>query len=109
MRTLTPIELSAKILSVDSILAVVNSDGHYLGEQETLKRMQTDFLYPSIADRRDHESWTATGSHDIRTVANQRARELLSTHYPSHLNLKTDDMLRNNHDIKLPRELMQAT
>ncbi len=106
LRSLAPVEVSSATLNVAMIAEVSNGDGHYLGQQETLHRMQTDFLYPSISDRRDHEAWTADGAPDIRSVANQSARKTLEQHYPAHFSATLDKKLRQQHDIRLPADLM---
>ncbi|OED39839.1 trimethylamine methyltransferase [Chromatiales bacterium (ex Bugula neritina AB1)] len=109
MRTLSPIDTSGDILSVDSIANVVNGDGHYLGQTETLNRMQTDFLYPGIADRRNHEVWAEDGAPDIRTVANKRAKQLLESHFPSHISPQADKLIRDRYDIRLDKYRMQSS
>jgi trimethylamine--corrinoid protein Co-methyltransferase len=107
LRSLAPVEVSDETLSVKLVSEVVLGDGHYLGHADTLKRMQSDFLYPSIADRRDHAVWAADGSLDIRSVAKKHTRTLLATHFPSHIDAVTDAGLRIEHDIRIPTERMQ--
>ena len=34
------------------IAEVSRSEGHYLGHPQTLARMERDYVYPSVADRR---------------------------------------------------------
>lgn len=109
LRTLTPVEVSANTLNIDQIIQAVSGEGHFLGHQETLERMQTDFLYPDIADRQPYEMWAANGANDIRTVANQRAQQLLQDHYPTHLSAAIDKRLRAEFDIQLPAHKTRAT
>ena len=61
LRTLSPVEMSESALNLDAIESVVAGEGHFLGHPETYKRMQTDFLYPEISDRRAREDWEADG------------------------------------------------
>jgi len=75
LRTLSPIEVSDETLDVEQALETVIGDGHDLARHDTLARMQTDFLYPDIADRDTYEVWVAKGSNDIRTIANRRAHK----------------------------------
>jgi len=106
-RTLTPIEVSEDTLAVSTIGNVVNDEGHFLGQSETYKRMKTDFLYPEIANRRSIEEWEKDGSQDIRAPAKERAKEVLSNHYPSHISADIENRLRDKFDIKLPAERMR--
>ena len=104
LRSLAPVEVNGDTVDIASIRNVVEGDGHFLGQQQTLQRMQTDFLYPSIADRRDHEVWSENGAKDIRTVANANAREILQHHFPSHVAADVDSALRQQFDIRLPEQ-----
>ena len=108
LRTLAPIEMSKSALNPDAIRSVVSGEGHFLGHPETFKRMQTDFLYPDVSDRRSHEEWEADGRPDIRRPANARAREILATHFPQHLPDTVDTRMRERFDIRLPKHKMKA-
>ena len=106
LRSISPLEVNAETLSVEIIADVVAGEGHFLGHGSTLRRMESDFLYPKIADRRPFAEWEADGSHDIRAVARERARQILDTHFPTHINAETDARLRATLDIRLPETLM---
>jgi trimethylamine--corrinoid protein Co-methyltransferase len=106
LRSLGAVEVSDTTLSAATIGEVVRGEGHYLGQAETLARMETDFLYPRIADRRTPDAWQADGARDIRDTARIRAREILATHFPAHIGEATDRILRSEFDIRLPREAM---
>lgn len=106
-RTLSPIEVSEDTLAISTIGHVIHDEGHFLGQSETYKRMKTDFLYPDIADRRSFEEWENDGSMDIRVSAKERAKEILSNHFPKHLSADIENSLRSKFDIKLPATRMQ--
>ncbi len=108
MKSLSAIEVSDETLALDAIDEVVHGEGHFLGRPETLERMQTDFVYPDIGDRRRIDEWQADGSRDIREVAQERTREILQRHYPEHLSVELDNALRERFDIRLPRSAMEA-
>lgn len=108
MKSLTAIEVSDETLALTAIDEVAHGEGHFLGQAETLQRMQSDFVYPQIADRRSIDEWTAGGSKDIREIARQRTREILQAHYPAHLSAELDAELRQKFDIRLPRTEMGA-
>jgi trimethylamine--corrinoid protein Co-methyltransferase len=108
LKSLSPIEVSDETLALAAIDQVVHGDGHFLGQAETLQRMQSDFVYPEIGDRRSIDEWEAAGSRDIRAVARDRTRQILGRHYPRHLSAQSDRRLRGEHDIRLPRAAMQG-
>jgi trimethylamine---corrinoid protein Co-methyltransferase len=108
MKSLAPIEVSDETLAIGAIGEVARGEGHFLGRAETLERMQSDFVYPQIADRRSIEEWEADGARDIRAVAIERTRDLLGRHYPAHIDAELDTRIRARFDIRLPRELMEA-
>ena len=106
LKSLMPIEVNTTTLALDSIDEVVHAEGHFLGQAETLARMQSDFVYPEIGDRRSIDEWEADGAQDIREVALLKTRQVLQQHYPRHLDIETDDRLRDRFDIRLPRSAM---
>lgn len=108
MRSLSPFEVNETTLAADMISEIVRGEGHFLGHSETYKRMESDFLYPEIADRKSPAEWEEAGSKDIREVAQEKVREILATHYPSHISAEVDPKLRAMFDIKLPKNRMQA-
>lgn len=106
-RSLSEIEVSQETLSNGAIAEIALGEGHFLGHPQTLARMQSDFLYPSLADRRSPEAWEAEGAKDIREVARQRAKDILATHFPGHLTGETDRALRAAFDIRLPETALK--
>jgi len=88
---------------------VVNGEGHFLGEDETIARMETDYFYPGVGDRNSPEDWADAGSTDVRQRARDRVSSTLSQHYPSHIDPAIDEKIRQHFKILLPRESMQAS
>jgi len=107
MKSLVGIEVSEQTLALKAIDEVAHDEGHFLGRSETFERMQSDFVYPQIGDRRNIEEWQADGSKNIHEVAIERTREILKTHYPSHISTELDAELRDKFDIRLPRSVMK--
>ena len=101
LRSVRGIETNEIDFSEQTIEEAVSGDGHFLGHMDTMARMETDYLYPMIADRRTVEEWELEGSKDIRSVARDKAREILSTHPPIYLNKSLDLKLRAHFNIKL--------
>lgn len=108
LRATAKVEVSSATLSTQMIIDSVRGEGHFLGHADTYRRMKTDFLYPSIADRRPLEAWETDGSRDIRSLARDRVRDILSSHFPDHLSGDIQRKLRNAHDIRLPEERMHS-
>ena len=106
LKTLAPIEISDETLALQSIDEVAHGEGHFLGRGETLARMQSDFVYPQIADRRSIEEWQADGARDVHEIALERTREILGEYFPGHISTELDAQLRDRFDIRLPREAM---
>lgn len=107
-RTLRGIEVSDETLAVEVIREVaLGGPGHFLGHAETLAKMQTEYLYPAIADRQSPDSWAEAGSRDIHDVARERVRKVLSTHYPQHIDPKIDAEIRSRFPIQLAPEAMR--
>ena len=49
-----------------------------------------------------------SGGEGMRERACRRAREVLAEHFPRHIDDACDAMLRDVHDILIPREAMRA-
>jgi trimethylamine--corrinoid protein Co-methyltransferase len=107
LRSLAPVETDSSALSPSAIGEVARGEGHFLGHAETFRRMQTDFLYPAISDRRSPEAWESGGSPDVRSTARAMARDILASHYPVHLTPALDADLRARFDIRLPQARMR--
>ena len=102
LRAVSPIEVSPATLSVDDIRAVVSGPGHFLGESQTYARMNSDFLYPKIADRDSLEVWESSGSSELLVRAHDSIKTILSAPASLRIDPKTDSKIRNHFDIQLP-------
>jgi trimethylamine--corrinoid protein Co-methyltransferase len=100
-RVLRGIEVTDETLAVDAIREVVEGPGHYLGHADTLAKMRSEFLYPTIADRSAPDVWCAADAKDIHDVARENVYKILSQHYPSYIDAKTDAEIRNRFPIRL--------
>ena len=106
-RTIKGIEVNEERLSFETIRDVcLNGPGHFLGSEQTLQLMQTEYLYPAIGDRKSPNEWTEQGSTDIVDRAARKVRELLATHYPAHIPEAVDAAIRARFPVRLPRERM---
>ncbi len=107
MRMVRGIEVTDETLAVDVIHDVCTGEGHFLGHPQTLSLMNSDYYYPHTADRNTRDNWELAGALDMRERAKRRARELLSTQWPTHLSDDVDARLRAEFEILLPREVMK--
>lgn len=107
-RTIKGIEVNEERLSFDTIKDVcLNGPGHYLGSGQTLSLMQTEYLYPGVGDRRSPNEWVEQGSTSVLDRAAKKVKDILSTHYPSHVGEDVDAAIREKFPVKLPRSAMR--
>jgi trimethylamine--corrinoid protein Co-methyltransferase len=105
MRMVRGIEVTDETLSVDLIDQVCRGEGHYLGTQQSLELMNTEYYYPHTADRQRRDDWAEQGELDMRERARRRVREILDTHQPERIDPAVDEAIRQRFDIRLPPEL----
>jgi len=108
-RCVRGIEVSDAALSVATIRDVcLNGPGHYLGHDQTLKLMQTEYFYPAVGDRFSPKEWNEKGKPDILQRAIAEKRRILAERFPRHVPRAVDDRLRIRFGdmVKLPRSGM---
>lgn len=110
LRVVRGIEVNAETLAYDVIKETVLGPGHFLGHPQTLSLMRTEFLYPSLSDRRDTASWQQAGSPSIYAQAHERVKTMLRNHYPTYIPPEIDQRLRQHFDIRLkPADMRKET
>jgi trimethylamine--corrinoid protein Co-methyltransferase len=103
LRTVRGIEVSEDSVSVDAIRDVCTTGpGHFLGHEQTLQLMQTEYLYPEVADRSSPKEWAERGSQDVLDRAKARTHAILSEHYPVYIDPAVDREIRARFPIRLP-------
>jgi len=100
-RLLRGIEVNDETLSYEVIRETVHGKGHYLGHPQTLALMQTEYLYPEVADRRTAGEWESGGKEDVMDLAHRRVRKILSSHYPEYIGEAADRRIRDRFPIRL--------
>jgi trimethylamine--corrinoid protein Co-methyltransferase len=106
MRMVRGIEVNDETLSVDLIDRVCRGgEGHFLGEQQTLKMATTEYYYPHTGDRQTRGNWRADGRQTMATRARHRAKQILETHQPQPIPVEIDATIRERFRIYLPLEL----
>jgi trimethylamine--corrinoid protein Co-methyltransferase len=109
LRCVRGIEVSDAALSIDTIADVcLRGPGHYLGNEQTLRLMQTEYFYPAIGDRFSPKEWNERGRPDILSRAIEEKKKILATRFPDHVPRAVDDRLRQRfgETIRLPRSAM---
>ncbi len=107
LRTIRGIDISDEKLSFETIKDVcLNGPGHYLGSDQTLQLMQSDYLYPNVGDRRSPNDWTERGKTSVADRAAVRVQEILTSHYPRHVPDAIDQAIRAQYPVRLPRKAM---
>jgi trimethylamine--corrinoid protein Co-methyltransferase len=106
MRMVRGIEVNDETLSVDLIDRVSRGgEGHFLGEQQTLEMMTTEYYYPHVGDRQARDKWRAGGKLTTAAHARRKAKQILETHQPQPIPPQIDSAIRERFKICLPREL----
>ncbi|MEM8863733.1 MAG: trimethylamine methyltransferase family protein, partial [Chloroflexota bacterium] len=106
-RAVRGIEVNDDTLSYDVIEKVIYGEGHFLGSDQTISRMETDYYYPPMGDRYPPAVWSEMGEESIRDRARRRTKEILRQHYPEYLTEAQHDEIRCRWNIVLPREAMK--
>lgn len=107
LRSVRGVEVDDRTLAMESIERAIHGDGHFLGDGLTLEMMQSEFVYPKLADRQSIDAWLESGAPDIRGRAREIAREILDRHYPAHIDAADDARIRSRFPILLPPEAMR--
>jgi trimethylamine--corrinoid protein Co-methyltransferase len=106
-RLLRGIEVTDETLSYEVIKDAVFGTGHFLGQNQTLALMRTEYLYPEVADRRSPGEWEAGGKEDVYALAHRKVKSILSSHYPEYIDPAADARIREKFPIRLTRENMR--
>lgn len=108
-RTVRGIEVNDDTLSIEVMREVcTEGPGHFLGHSQTIDLMQKEYVYPDVGDRTSPKEWKEQGSTDVLQRAKARVEEILSEHYPDHINAETDAKIREQFPVRLPRANMVA-
>jgi trimethylamine---corrinoid protein Co-methyltransferase len=109
MRCVRGIEVTDATLSVEAIRDVcTRGPGHFLGHPQTLALMQTEYVYPNVADRLSPKAWAEYGKPEALQMAVLRKKEILDGHFPRHIPDAVDQVIRQRFDIRLDRERMRT-
>ena len=103
LRCVRGIDVNDDTLSVEVMRSVcLEGPGHYLGHDQTLGLMQTEYIYPALGDRTSPKEWAEIGRPDLVQKAIARKNEILTKMYPMHLDYARDRAVRDAFNIHLP-------
>ena len=109
MRLVRGLEVTDETLSLDVIHEICqDGPGHYLGHPQTMGLMNSEYHYPHTSDRATRADWEAAGGEDMRSRAQQKARQVLASQFNPAISPEIDQQLWEEFNIKLPREVMQV-
>ncbi len=101
------IEVNDETLDLGPIRDVcLDGPGHYLGHEQTLSRMQSDYLYPLVGDRENINNWIEQGSTDVIQRAHLKVKEILKSHFPQNWTEEIDQKIREKFPVRIPRNRM---
>ena len=103
LRCVRGIEVTEDSVSVEVMRQVcLTGPGHYLGSDQTLGLMQTDYIYPALGDRTSPKEWVEIGRPDLLAKAIARKRELLDATPRAAFPADVDAAIRARFPIRLP-------
>ena len=78
-RCVRGIEVTEENTSIEVMKAVcLDGPGHYLGSEQTLRIMQSEYVYPEIANRSSPKEWVEKGRPLLLDQARARVRDILA-------------------------------
>ena len=107
-RTIRGIEVSDETLSIDTIHKCALDPDHFLGNEQTLSVMESEYLYPKLMDRSPSAQWEAEGASDLFERSKKVSREILTNHYPNYFDSRADAIIRERFPIKISSADMSA-
>lgn len=94
-RCIRGIDITDESLSIETMRSVcLDGPGHYLGHAQTLELMQTEYIYPVVADRTSPKEWVEIGRPDLVQKAIERKNKILSEAAPTMIDADADAAIR---------------
>ena len=102
LRCVRGIEVNDETLGFQTMHDVcLKGPGHYLGSDQTLGLMQTEYVYPNTANRMSPKEWEEKGKPDLLTNATKRKEDILSKPSEASFDPLTDAAIRKRFKIHL--------
>lgn len=101
MRCVRGVEVNAQSLDIEVMKDVCLSGvGHYLGHQQTISLMQSEYIYPEISDRSSPKEWEELGKPVLWEKAAARKMEILTQFHPEHITPETEERLHQQFNLR---------
>ncbi len=102
MRCVRGIEVNEETVGIETMRnTCLGGPGHYLGSDQTLSLMQTEYFYPVLADRNSPKEWDEKDRPDLLQNAILRKETLINSPTPATLNPVLDAKIRERFKIHL--------
>ena len=102
LRTVRGIEVSEDNLSLELMRqCTVDGPGHFLAHDDTIARMQRDYIYPKYFDRFNIALWEEGGGVTAAERAHEYVVERLAHYHPHHIPEQVDRWIRDRYRIML--------
>ena len=102
LRCVRGIEVSDQTIGIQVMKDVcMGGPGHYLGHDQTIGLMQTEYIYPELSDRSSPKEWEELGKPNLVAEAVKRKNQILSEFVPQHIPEELDARIRADYDIRL--------
>ncbi|MGB5560572.1 MAG: trimethylamine methyltransferase family protein [Paracoccaceae bacterium] len=99
LRCVRGIDVTEDSVSIEAMKAVcMGGPGHYLGSDQTLSLMQTEYIYPAVADRLSPKEWAEVGKPALLPRARERMAKILAEWTPT-IDPITDRAIRAKYNI----------
>lgn len=101
-RCIKGIEVTEDSVSLEAMKSVcLDGPGHYLGHEQTLSLMQTEYVYPELADRTSPKEWAEIGKPVLLEKAIERKRAILDAPKEMLIDPVIDAEIRKKFNIHL--------
>ena len=99
LRTVRGIDVTEDSTSIEAMKAVcLGGPGHYLGSDQTLALMQTEYIYPVVGNRMSPKEWVEAGRPQLLDRAIARKNAILAK-AGSQIDPQIDAAIRATHNI----------
>ncbi|GAB4353107.1 MAG: trimethylamine methyltransferase family protein [Kiloniellaceae bacterium] len=100
LRCVRGIDVTEDSVSLEAMRSVcLDGPGHYLGHPQTLGLMQTEYIYPAVADRTSPKGWEEAGKPDLLQQAIARKKRILAESQAPYIDPATDAAVRAAYNI----------
>ncbi len=100
LRCVRGIDVTEDSVSIETMKEVcLGGPGHYLGHAQTLALMQTEYVYPAVADRLSPKEWAEVGKPGLIERAIERKNKILAASKAPLVDPMVDKQIRKAFNI----------